>query len=164
MRMARTASGKASLKQALRHIDVKLGNRIRIRRRLMRMNQQTLAKKIGVSFQALQKYEAGENRVSASALLRIARVLEMPISYFFEDLDESEGTATEASAVDHLTLRLARAMSDLPEDVAEAVIKFAQSVTRSRSGQEAARSAERAPQQAAETSQTRGRRKPPHRE
>lgn len=127
--MGRTASGRISLKQSLKHIDEKLGHRIRVRRRLMRMNQQTLARAIGVSFQALQKYEAGENRVSASALLQIARVLEAPISYFFEDMDQPDGAE---KAADHLTLRLARAMNELPEDVAEAVIRFAQSVSRAR--------------------------------
>jgi transcriptional regulator with XRE-family HTH domain len=129
--MGRTASGKTSLKQSLKHIDEKLGNRIRIRRRLLRMNQQTLARAIGVSFQALQKYEAGENRVSASALLQIARVLDAPIAYFFEDMDQPE---EGPSSADRLTLRLARAMNELPEDVAEAVIRFAQSVSRAREG------------------------------
>jgi transcriptional regulator with XRE-family HTH domain len=129
--MGRTVSGRTSLKQSLKHIDEKLGHRIRVRRRLMRMNQQTLAQAIGVSFQALQKYEAGENRVSASALLQIARVLNTPISYFFEDLDQPEDAS---SGADLLTLRLARAMNELPEDVAEAVIRFAQSVSRARDG------------------------------
>ena len=63
--------------------DVLVGKRIRTRRRFLGMNQQTLADKLGLTFQQVQKYEAGANRVSASALSTIADTLRVPVSFFF---------------------------------------------------------------------------------
>jgi transcriptional regulator with XRE-family HTH domain len=72
-------------------IDVVVGRRIRARRLLLDMNQQELARKLGVTFQQVQKYESGANRVSASRLWEIAAVLNMPIAYFFpEDGEQNE--------------------------------------------------------------------------
>ena len=68
-------------------VDVHVGSRIRIRRLLIGMNQETLAKALGLTFQQVQKYEGGANRVSASRLSQIAEVLGVPISYFFNDID-----------------------------------------------------------------------------
>ena len=67
-------------------VDVHVGARIRTRRLLIGMNQETLAQKLGLTFQQVQKYEGGANRVSASRLSRIAEVLGVSISYFFADL------------------------------------------------------------------------------
>ena len=81
-------------------VDVHVGSRIRIRRLLIGMNQETLAKALGLTFQQVQKYEGGANRVSASRLSQIADVLGVPISYFFSDIDAaadaSGGRETEA--------------------------------------------------------------------
>jgi transcriptional regulator with XRE-family HTH domain len=68
-----------------RKIDVAVGRRIKLRRRLLGMSQAKLAEAIGVSFQQLQKYEAGENRVSSVYLYQLAVALQAPIGYFFED-------------------------------------------------------------------------------
>jgi transcriptional regulator with XRE-family HTH domain len=68
-------------------VDVHVGSRIRIRRLLIGMNQETLAKALGLTFQQVQKYEGGANRVSASRLSQIAEVLAVPIAYFFSDID-----------------------------------------------------------------------------
>ena len=68
-------------------VDVHVGARVRTRRLLIGMNQETLAKALGLTFQQVQKYEGGANRVSASRLSQIAGVLGVPISYFFNDLD-----------------------------------------------------------------------------
>jgi transcriptional regulator with XRE-family HTH domain len=65
-------------------IDVHVGRRIRMRRLLVGMNQEALAKELGLTFQQVQKYEGGANRVSASRLSAIADVLGMPISFFFQ--------------------------------------------------------------------------------
>ena len=73
-------------------IDVHVGGRIRMRRLLLGMNQETLANALGLTFQQVQKYEGGANRVSASRLSAMAEILGVPISYFFGDLradDES---------------------------------------------------------------------------
>lgn len=69
-------------------IDVHVGERIRLRRTVLRLTQQDLAQSIGISFQQLQKYERGTNRVSASRLFDISMQLSVPISFFFDDLDE----------------------------------------------------------------------------
>ena len=66
--------------------DVHVGKRIRIRRLLLGMNQETLANALDLTFQQVQKYEAGANRVSASRLAAMAEILGVPISYFFGDL------------------------------------------------------------------------------
>jgi transcriptional regulator with XRE-family HTH domain len=71
-------------------IDVHVGNRIRMRRLLLGMNQETLANALGLTFQQVQKYEGGANRVSASRLSAMAEILGVPISYFFGDLQSDE--------------------------------------------------------------------------
>lgn len=70
-------------------IDVHVGARIRMSRALAGFNQTELAKRVGVTFQSIQKYERGTNRVSASRLHQIADVLGVPISSFFEGMAES---------------------------------------------------------------------------
>ena len=67
-------------------IDIHVGKRVRIRRLLLGMNQETLADAVGLTFQQVQKYEADTNRVSASRLSALAGILGAPISYFFADL------------------------------------------------------------------------------
>jgi transcriptional regulator with XRE-family HTH domain len=67
-------------------IDVHVGKRIRICRLLLGMNQETLANALGLTFQQIQKYEHGANRVSASRLSAMAEALSVPISYFFDGL------------------------------------------------------------------------------
>jgi transcriptional regulator with XRE-family HTH domain len=64
-------------------IDVYVGSQIRTRRLLLGMNQEDLAQSLGLTFQQVQKYESGANRVSASRLWEIAAILKMPIRYFF---------------------------------------------------------------------------------
>lgn len=71
-------------------VDVHVGKRIRHRRWLVGMTQQQLAEKVGIKFQQIQKYETGANRVSASRLWDISEVLDVPVSFFFEGLDESK--------------------------------------------------------------------------
>ena len=79
-------------------VDVHVGGRVRVRRRLIHMTQETLADLIDVTFQQVQKYERGSNRISASKLFAIADSLEVPISYFFEGLDDTgEQPAVEGS-------------------------------------------------------------------
>ncbi len=78
-------------------VDVHVGGRVRVRRRLIHMTQETLADLIDVTFQQVQKYERGSNRISASKLFAIAEALEVPISYFFEGLDETGERSAEGS-------------------------------------------------------------------
>ena len=67
-------------------IDRHVGLRIRMRRKEMSFSQEKLAEALGLTFQQVQKYERGANRVSASKLYEIARFLNAPVSYFFEGL------------------------------------------------------------------------------
>jgi len=69
-------------------IDVHVGNRIRLRRTLLGMSQEKLANLLGLTFQQVQKYEKGMNRVGASRLWDISKVLETPIGFFYEDMDK----------------------------------------------------------------------------
>ncbi len=71
-------------------VDVHVGVRVRLRRLMMQMSQDRLGDKLGVTFQQVQKYERGANRVSASRLWGMAEILEVPIQYFFEGLKEKD--------------------------------------------------------------------------
>ena len=66
-------------------IDVHVGNRIRVRRQLIGMSQEKLGEALGITFQQIQKYEKGTNRVGASRLQAISTILNVPVSFFFED-------------------------------------------------------------------------------
>ena len=65
-------------------IDVHVGGRIRLRRNMVGTSQEKLGEHLGITFQQVQKYEKGTNRVGASRLQAIASILEVPVSYFFE--------------------------------------------------------------------------------
>ena len=69
-------------------IDVHVGTRIRLRRTLMGLSQERLGEALGLTFQQVQKYERGVNRVGASRLFDLSRVLDVPISFFFDDMPE----------------------------------------------------------------------------
>ncbi len=73
------------LKRTPNSVDVHVGARVRSRRMAVGLTQDKLAKAVGITFQQIQKYEKGSNRVGASRLQAIARILEMPVSYFFAD-------------------------------------------------------------------------------
>ncbi len=83
------------------HIDVGVGARIRERRKTLKVSQERLADALGLTFQQVQKYERGANRVSASKLYEIAAVLGVPVGYFFADLPNTL-TAGGGSAEDLL--------------------------------------------------------------
>ena len=72
-------------------IDQHVGARLRLRRSLMEMSQSELGEKLGVTFQQVQKYERGTNRIGASRLFHVAKVMEVPVSYFFEGLEDTDG-------------------------------------------------------------------------
>jgi transcriptional regulator with XRE-family HTH domain len=78
----RTASGKPN------PIDVHVGARVRLRRTLLGMSQEKLGEAIGLTFQQVQKYERGANRIGASRLFDLSRVLDVPVSFFFDDMSD----------------------------------------------------------------------------
>jgi transcriptional regulator with XRE-family HTH domain len=73
------------------YIDVHVGSRIRMRRQLINMSQERLGELLGITFQQVQKYEKGANRISASRLFYTAKTLGVPINFFFEGLPGIEG-------------------------------------------------------------------------
>jgi transcriptional regulator with XRE-family HTH domain len=75
-------------------IDAYVGSRVRMRRLMLGMSQERLADQIGVTFQQVQKYERGTNRIGASRLQTIATVLAIPVSFFFQQ-DPSQALTTE---------------------------------------------------------------------
>jgi transcriptional regulator with XRE-family HTH domain len=72
------------------YIDVHVGSRIRMRRQIVSMSQEKLGEMLGITFQQVQKYEKGSNRISASRLYYAAKILGVPVQAFFEDLPGSE--------------------------------------------------------------------------
>ncbi len=74
-------------------IDSHVGSRVRLRRTLLGLSQEKLGEALGLTFQQVQKYERGVNRIGASRLFDLARVLDVPISFFFDDLPDSVGGA-----------------------------------------------------------------------
>src|SRR5271154_5576575 len=96
----RTTRAPVPKKQAS-PVDAQVGNRVRLRRMLIGMSQEKLGDFLGLTFQQVQKYEKGVNRIGAGRLFGIAQVLGVPISYFYEDAtgDESmRGFAEDAAA------------------------------------------------------------------
>lgn len=86
--MADENAGRPERESRPSPIDIHVGSRIRLRRTLLGMSQERLGEALGLTFQQVQKYERGVNRVGASRLFDISRVLDAPISYFFDDMPE----------------------------------------------------------------------------
>src|SRR5213082_2925777 len=68
-------------------IDVRIAARLRLRRRMLGLSQEKLGEAIGLSFQQVQKYERGASQIGASRLHELSRVLDVPVSFFFDDMD-----------------------------------------------------------------------------
>ena len=103
-------------------VDVHVGKRIRHRRWMNGATQQQLAEKVGIKFQQIQKYETGMNRVSASRLWDIGHALNVPISFFFEGLEQDDMAAHGAADLpsdilaDKEALELLRSYYTMPEN------------------------------------------------
>ena len=79
-------------------VDVHVGSRIRMRRMMIGMSQERLGESMGVTFQQIQKYEKGSNRIGAGRLHKLSQVLSVPISYFYEDAPIEAGQLTPGFA------------------------------------------------------------------
>ncbi|MBL4870311.1 MAG: helix-turn-helix transcriptional regulator [Robiginitomaculum sp.] len=73
-------------------VDIHVGTRVRLRRQLLKMSQEKLGDQLGVTFQQVQKYERGTNRVGASRLWRMSQVMDVPVSFFYDGLDVADTT------------------------------------------------------------------------
>ncbi|CUW37831.1 Putative transcriptional regulator, HTH-XRE family [Magnetospirillum sp. XM-1] len=91
-------------------VDIHVGGRVRLRRTLMGMSQEKLGESIGLTFQQVQKYERGANRIGASRLFDLSRVLDVPVSFFFDDMAET--------VQDQSPVAVARGVSGLSEEPA----------------------------------------------
>lgn len=105
-------------------IDVHVGARIRHRRAILGLNQTELALKVGVTFQSIQKYERGTNRVSASRLQEIAEVLGVPVSHFFEGLAPG-GADPSAAPADGLTTQEIRDLNGAFASIKDKMVRQA---------------------------------------
>jgi len=91
--------------------DVELGKRIRLRRVAMKMSRDELGKELGVSFQQIQKYEKGVNRVDAARLQQIATALDVPVTYFYDGDGKTREVESLLFLDSSFSLRLLRAYS-----------------------------------------------------
>jgi len=87
-------------------IDIHVGSRIRLRRTMLGMSQEKLGEALGITFQQIQKYEKGTNRVGASRLQNISSILNVPVAFFFEDAPGDPATgqpgASESSSSNYV--------------------------------------------------------------
>ena len=110
--MRNAKSEETALKKPPNPIDVHVGSRVRLRRMLIGMSQEKLGEQLGLTFQQVQKYEKGTNRIGASRLFQIGRILAVPVQFFYDDMAEA----------------MPRAMSGFAEaDAAENVMDFVSS-------------------------------------
>jgi transcriptional regulator with XRE-family HTH domain len=79
-------------------VDVHVGSRVRLRRMLLGMSQEKLGEHLGLTFQQIQKYEKGINRIGASRLFDLAKVLGVPVQFFYEELPVSAGDSAQGFA------------------------------------------------------------------
>lgn len=82
------SAGRSDRESRTNAVDIHVGSRIRTRRAMLGYSQERLASALGLTFQQVQKYERGTNRVGASRLFHISRILDVPISYFFDNLSD----------------------------------------------------------------------------
>ena len=79
-------------------VDTHVGSRVRLRRMLLGMSQEKLGDAMGLTFQQVQKYEKGVNRIGASRLFHISRILDVPVQFFFEEAPQLNGPAVAGMA------------------------------------------------------------------
>ena len=123
-------------------VDEHVGRRLRVRRSLLGLSQEKLAEAIGLTFQQIQKYERGVNRISAGRLYEFSRILEVPITYFYEQLgndnkkpdygfadNDQEGFQSGDPMQNKETLDLLRAYYAVKDpDMRKEIIKFIKSM------------------------------------
>lgn len=122
-------------------IDIHVGSRVKLRRTLLGMSQDKLGEAIGLTFQQVQKYERGANRIGASRLFELSKVLDVPVSFFFDDMPAATsggpvpGIATAGAGEPDLAkreiLELARAFDRIKDEkVRKSVLELTKSLGR----------------------------------
>ncbi|MGQ3211370.1 helix-turn-helix domain-containing protein [Shinella sp.] len=142
------------IKKTPNPIDIFVGSRVRLRRLMVGMSQEALADRLGVTFQQVQKYEKGTNRISASRLQAIADVFRVPPSFFFQDDENAIPTAGVAHETGDVStfvsskegLDLNRAFLKIGDTgVRKSIIALATALSKA-SAEQAAERAENAPE------------------
>lgn len=123
-------------------VEAHVGARVRLRRTLLGMSQEQLGERLGLTFQQVQKYERGANRISAGTLYQLGQILDVPISFFYDGYHEEGGGtglplgtgAADAEAIDpakdRRLVRLIRAWRGVPPTVQEEVLKLLSTIAR----------------------------------
>jgi transcriptional regulator with XRE-family HTH domain len=88
--------------ECLEDVDIYVGGRLRSRRKRLAITQTALAQRLGVTFQQVQKYEKGANRISASRLYQLSLVLDVPVAYFFEELPQMQASESDSESLSFL--------------------------------------------------------------
>jgi len=122
-------------------VDVHVGQRLKVRRSLLGMSQEKLGKSIDLTFQQIQKYEQGLNRISAGRLYQFGKILQVPISYFFDNFqgaaagapglsDNEQSSFIDDSIMnDKETLELVRTFASIKDpEVRKSAIKLLKSI------------------------------------
>lgn len=115
-------------------VDAHVGQRVRMRRTLLGMSQEKLGEAIGLTFQQVQKYERGSNRISAGTLYRLGQVLDVPVSFFFDCYDDphapprrvrsAEEAKSSESVISRREARLLRLWRAAPDPVADEMLSL----------------------------------------
>jgi transcriptional regulator with XRE-family HTH domain len=131
---AETTSPRRRRSPSVHAMDVHVGSRVRIRRTLLGMSQERLGDALGLTFQQVQKYERGDNRISAGVLWQLGRILDVPVSFFFDDAPAALGGTAGRDADNPLqrreSLEFMRAYYQLPEGQRRALFSLTKSMAR----------------------------------
>lgn len=107
-------------------VDVYVGRKLKQIRTLRRLSQTDVAKELDLSFQQIQKYEIGSNRIAASRLYELSKILDVPTSYFFEGLDAS---GTGDTPVDH-SMEIVTALASIQDETVKSrIVTFIEDVS-----------------------------------
>lgn len=100
--MTKNPEGRQSVRRTGKPnpVDVHVGSRVRLRRTLLGLSQEKLGDALGLTFQQVQKYERGANRIGASRLFDLSRVLDVPVSFFFDDMSSDIPERRPAEGID----------------------------------------------------------------
>ena len=124
----------AGVRRGATAVDTSVGNRVRFRRMAMNMSQSALGEAVGVTFQQVQKYEKGTNRIGAGRLSALATVLQVPVAYFFERTEQSADViafAADDASTDRATHDLIRAFADIADkDIRKSLVNLTESLAK----------------------------------
>lgn len=107
-------------------VDVHVGKKLKQARTLRRFSQTDVAQQLGLSFQQIQKYEIGSNRIAASRLFELAQILEVPTAYFFEGLNDNENAPPSSDP----SMQIVTALAAIKDDkIRSRIVTFIEDVS-----------------------------------